>query len=200
MKNMDPQNDAHAFSFLIDDTDILECFLNFPDVNPEHPFVLDCSIIVDAQNADATLSQLLQEQPDKHSRQLLGQNISVWFAVLRSLMLHLWCAFWMHHWMRWHIGNARPLHTWMPTDWQRLLVFIFATQVCLLPHCQTVCNTCDPCQCDKSTGSWTWSFAAKRSWCCSLAHGHRWLNWSLGHKNSWSWSQVQRLDCHWSCC
>ena len=141
---MDPQNNAHAFSFLIDDTDMLECFLNFPDVDPEHPFVLDCSVIADAQNNDAILLQLSQEQPDKCSRQLLDQNLSLICCTSEPNAPFKMCIpdasldkmmHWYHQTMT-HLGANRLAET----------VGLHFCHPNLLSHCQTVCNTCDPCQ------------------------------------------------------
>ena len=66
-KIMDPLMNAHAFSVMMDDEVMLDCFLNFPKVMPEHPFVLDYSVIADAQNNDNELLTALQEFPDKYS-------------------------------------------------------------------------------------------------------------------------------------
>ena len=48
-------SDNHYFSFLCDDEDLLECFLNFPPVDWAHPFALDFLTIHTAQLADAKL-------------------------------------------------------------------------------------------------------------------------------------------------
>ena len=40
-KILEINSDNHYFSFLCDDEDLLECFLNFPPVDWAHPFALD---------------------------------------------------------------------------------------------------------------------------------------------------------------
>ena len=66
-KIMDALMNAHAFSVMMDDEAMLDCVLNFPKVMPKHPFVLDYSVIADAQNNDNELLTALQEFPDKYS-------------------------------------------------------------------------------------------------------------------------------------
>ena len=73
----DPIFDAHAFSVAIDDEALLDCFLNYPEVAPEQPFVLEYSVIGDAQNNDAELLTALQESPQKYSRKLLATNANL---------------------------------------------------------------------------------------------------------------------------
>ena len=66
-KIMDPLMNAHAFSVMMDDEVMLDCFLNFPKVMPEYQFVLDYSVIADTQNNNNELLTALQEFPDKYS-------------------------------------------------------------------------------------------------------------------------------------
>jgi hypothetical protein len=61
----DDYDAATAFSILIDDQDMLECFLNRPDVDEEHHFALDYKTIVQAQNNDVALLQSLASKPTK---------------------------------------------------------------------------------------------------------------------------------------
>jgi hypothetical protein len=56
---------ATAFSILIDNQDTLERFLNYPDVDEEHPFALDHKTIPQAQNNDVALLQSLASKPTK---------------------------------------------------------------------------------------------------------------------------------------
>lgn len=46
---------ASEFLILLNDQDILKCFLNYPAVDTEHPFALDFDTITKAQNEDAAL-------------------------------------------------------------------------------------------------------------------------------------------------
>ena len=41
-------HNSHAFSIMVDDDDMLECFLNFPEVDFQHPFALDYQGIANA--------------------------------------------------------------------------------------------------------------------------------------------------------
>jgi hypothetical protein len=60
----DAMFDASAFSILLDDQDVLECFLIYPAVDVDHPFALDFDTIAQAQNEDATLLQSLASKPN----------------------------------------------------------------------------------------------------------------------------------------
>jgi transposase InsO family protein len=59
----------HSYSILVDDEDMLECFLNFPDVTPATPFALDFNEIATAQQEDESLAQLRQNDPTHYKLQ-----------------------------------------------------------------------------------------------------------------------------------
>ena len=61
----------YTFSVATDDDDMLECFLNFPEVdyNAAHP--LDYQAMANAQQQDAELLQKLETNPAKYSRELV---------------------------------------------------------------------------------------------------------------------------------
>jgi hypothetical protein len=47
---------------------MLECFLNFPAVDHEHPFALDCDCTANARNEEATSMQSLASKPNRHGQ------------------------------------------------------------------------------------------------------------------------------------
>ena len=53
-------NNQHSFSIIMDDDEMLNCFLSFPEVDNEHPYALDFQEIANAQENDPLLPQLLQ--------------------------------------------------------------------------------------------------------------------------------------------
>ena len=53
-------DEAFMFATIVDD-EVMECFLNFPDVDPKHPFALDYSSIANTQKDDPLLQSKLRE-------------------------------------------------------------------------------------------------------------------------------------------
>jgi hypothetical protein len=56
--NNKESNAPSALSILVDDQDMLECFLDFPAISPQHPFALD----------HATSNQSFASKPNQHGR------------------------------------------------------------------------------------------------------------------------------------
>jgi hypothetical protein len=55
---------AHTFSVATDDDEMLQCFLNHPDMDPEHPINLDYQTIATAQDEDPELrDKLATDEP-----------------------------------------------------------------------------------------------------------------------------------------
>ena len=73
----DDYNAATAFSILCDDQDMLECFLNYPAVDEQHPFALDYDTIAQAQNEDAALLQSLASKPNQFGRFQMSDNANL---------------------------------------------------------------------------------------------------------------------------
>jgi RNase H-like domain found in reverse transcriptase/Reverse transcriptase (RNA-dependent DNA polymerase)/Integrase zinc binding domain len=70
--------DAQEFAFsILDDQEMLECFLNFPDVDHAHPFVLDFEHIRNGQQQDLALLAFLQREPMKYANMLMANNVSL---------------------------------------------------------------------------------------------------------------------------
>jgi hypothetical protein len=67
-QNPSSNDENTSFSILCDDNDMLQCFLNYPAVNEEHPFALDYNTITQAQNQDAALLQSLASKPNSFGR------------------------------------------------------------------------------------------------------------------------------------
>jgi len=61
-----PSGTPDAYSLLVDDDELLECFLAFPEVTPDKPFVLDYESIANKQRAEGCL-QLVQNDSDHYS-------------------------------------------------------------------------------------------------------------------------------------
>jgi hypothetical protein len=70
--------DAQEFAISIpDDQQMLECFLNFLDINHAHPFVLDFETIRNGQQQDPLLLASLQREPQKYANMLMANNVSL---------------------------------------------------------------------------------------------------------------------------
>ena len=63
----------YSCSMLVDDNQLLECFLNYPEVTPEQPFALDWQRIAEAQ-AQEGLSSLLDSDPKHYSQEQIGYD------------------------------------------------------------------------------------------------------------------------------
>ena len=57
----------YSYSICMDDPEIAECFLNFPEVDNGNPFALDYENIANEQQNDASLQAVLQQNPDNYS-------------------------------------------------------------------------------------------------------------------------------------
>ena len=70
--------DDHFYSLLVDDDDILECLLNYPEVTPEQPFALDWQRIAAEQESQAGLLDLLETDPEHYTLEpiMIGHNSS----------------------------------------------------------------------------------------------------------------------------
>jgi hypothetical protein len=56
----------HNFSILVDDDDLLDCFLNYPDVTATEPFALDFMLLLQQQQQEG-LHQLVQNDPQHYA-------------------------------------------------------------------------------------------------------------------------------------
>ena len=69
--------DAQEFcASILDDQEMLECFLNFPHVDHQHPFALDYQVIMDGQQQDPALQALLQSDPQHYATVHLPHNVN----------------------------------------------------------------------------------------------------------------------------
>ena len=66
-------NDVFSFTTTIDE-EVLECFLNFPDVDHEHPFALDYSSIANAQKNDPLLMSKLRTNHMQYGEAEIGNK------------------------------------------------------------------------------------------------------------------------------
>jgi hypothetical protein len=76
-KNPDLSLDDSLYSMVINDDNILDCFVHLPD-QADIPFVLDYKNIADAQTRDAELQHLVQQEPNKYVQQMLAPNTHIW--------------------------------------------------------------------------------------------------------------------------
>jgi hypothetical protein len=68
---------ASAFSILCDDDDMLQCFLNYPAVDAEHPFALDYDTIATAQNHDAAIQLSLASRPQSFGTLNMSEGVNI---------------------------------------------------------------------------------------------------------------------------
>ena len=142
-------SDNHYFSFLCDDEDLLECFLNFPPVDWAHPFALDFLTIHTAQLADAKLQQLLINEPTKYMQVPLGSNTNntaillicyikelhaPWKICIPDLMLNT-IVEWYHLSLN-HLGMSRLEET----------IALYFYHPKLKSACELIVAPCDLCQ------------------------------------------------------
>ena len=93
---------------------MLECFLNFPDVDLEQPFLLDYAVLAAAQNQDATIQNNLATKPQEYRRLQLAINRQIvckiipdkpWKICIPDAMLDAIIQF--YHLALNHIGMTR---------------------------------------------------------------------------------------------
>ena len=71
--NMSGTPDDFSYSLLVDDAELLECFLSFPEVTPEQPFALDFATIAIAQQHEGLL-QLCRTHPEQYKQEPLAHG------------------------------------------------------------------------------------------------------------------------------
>ena len=106
------------FSMAIDDSDLLDCFVNLP-ASSGVPFVLDYKIIREAQVGDARLQTLRQTKPDSIVNQQLAHDLQLacyipapnepWKIFLPTALLGQ--AIQWYHLALGHIGTNRLFDT-----------------------------------------------------------------------------------------
>jgi hypothetical protein len=98
---------------------MLQCFLNHPDVDTEHPFALDYQTIATAQDQDPELQQKLADKPQQYARIVMSHDVNVicyipepgtpWKICFPTAMLHNTVR-WYHLSLN-HIGMTRTYDT-----------------------------------------------------------------------------------------
>ena len=80
---------AYAFSLATDNDDLLDYFLNFPDVdaNTSHP--LDYAVIAAQQAQDAHLQQKLVAEPQRFVRMQMDHNVHLVCHIHQPIFLTL---------------------------------------------------------------------------------------------------------------
>ena len=131
-------------SILMDDPELAECFLNFPDVDHEHPFALDYETIANAQQQEAQLVQQVQLRPANFSHADIGNGQAMIVyrkqpddqpkICIPDSMLTTLVAF--YHRVLGHAGSNRVYST-MAKHFHHLK---------LAEEAKRLTSTCDPCQ------------------------------------------------------
>jgi len=67
----------HNFLSTLQDTELTSCLLNFPEVTPNRPFLLDCHTIATAQADDAVLQQFARHRPEQCQAKDIGKGLSL---------------------------------------------------------------------------------------------------------------------------
>ena len=139
----------HGFSIQIDDDDMLDCFLNLPTVDHEHPFMLEYTYIAEQQDQDAALLTAL-ENDERLQRVQMSQDANIIcyrktpnddprIYIPDSLLERL--TNWYHQVLN-HPGMNRLYET--------INTHMYNSQ--LRKTCENVARTCDACQKYKLTG------------------------------------------------
>ena len=136
-------------SNVIDDSEMLECFLNLPEVTYDEPFVLNFSTIAAEQATDPELQALLVSEPTKYKKMTMGHEIEVimeqqknesWkIAIPDSLLPKI--VDWYHMTLN-HVGSNRLYQT----------IRMWFVHPQLKASCESHTKTCDACQKDKLFG------------------------------------------------
>ena len=106
------------YSFVTDDNDLVDCFVNLPP-GEDIPLVVDYQAIKEAQQGDAQLQSLAHDHPDRFATQLLAPETRVmcyltspnkpWQVYLPASLLHSTVS-WYHSALG-HIGQSRLYDT-----------------------------------------------------------------------------------------
>ena len=72
--SMETSKDTSAHSGIIEDPELVQCFLNFPEVDHEHPFALDYASIAAAQRQDARIVKLLKANPKQYTSYIFKEG------------------------------------------------------------------------------------------------------------------------------
>jgi hypothetical protein len=64
------------FSMMIDNNDLLDCFVNLPDTE-NVPFVLNYQTIAEAQRNDVILQHLRQQKPHMFTQQMVAYGVNL---------------------------------------------------------------------------------------------------------------------------
>ena len=145
----DPFNvDSHAAT-LLDDNQLIDCFVHLPD-QAGIPFVLDYETIATAQAGDAQLQQLAAQHPARYVQQMLAPNRPVycyikeinapWKIYLPDELLE--AAIRWYHLALGHVGSNR-LHATMAAQFYHRN---------LRNRCEDVVQKCKTCQTEKQLG------------------------------------------------
>ena len=76
--NHDEDDLLYSFSVATDDDALLQCLLNFPEVDDDQsPHPLDFQVLATAQNTDEHLQQKLVDDPTHYARMLMAENVQL---------------------------------------------------------------------------------------------------------------------------
>ena len=150
MPFLETSKDNIAFTSIIDDPELVQCFLNFPEVDHEQPFALDYSSIAAAQRQDARIMGLFQANPKQYSSYIFKEGTPFLIChqidnlrfkiLLPDSMLEDVVDF--YHTTLVHIGQTRLLDT----------IQQYFENPRLKDVVERLVSTCDPCQKCKLVG------------------------------------------------
>jgi hypothetical protein len=136
------------FLFILDDEELLECFLNLPDAN-DLPFALDLERIAQGQNNDPALWQSRMQHPLQYPEQQFGNTrvlsykptpTSVWKICIPTQQLEN-VVQWFHQALN-HCGLHRLLKT--------ISMHLYHPRLRVVA--ENVTYKCDACQREKLPG------------------------------------------------
>jgi hypothetical protein len=134
-------------SLILDDDQLLQCFLNYPDVDVQHPFMVNFQTIAAGQAADPHLQAMLQEQPTRYARHIMADNTQLivyvrqgqpWRICIPEAQLNDLVA-WYHEVLN-HLGITRLCETIEQHFYHRDLRL----------HVEQYVNLCTICQSSKT--------------------------------------------------
>ena len=73
----DDETFRYAFSVTMDDDDMLECLLNFPDMEDDVPHPLDFLVLAIAQAQDGELQHKLQKDPTHYIQRVSDTRVNL---------------------------------------------------------------------------------------------------------------------------
>ena len=81
--SMETSKDEFAYTSIVEDPELAQCFLNFPEVDHEHPFALDYGSIAAAQRLDNRIMRRFQANPKQYKSYIFKEGTP--FLICRQI-------------------------------------------------------------------------------------------------------------------